>query len=386
MKKPPPDSRKYFDKAKSQLGKLNESKVSENVRALFDKGAFETADELLEDSTALLRKAEGNLAAAGGYASTEEMFQDYGINPATGQKFTPEEQLGADLQNAVDDPRSRASSPVPWKRVCSLLERPQLQRNHPTWSEMLRRCAVFDLQTKTFPTRTDHPDPEPFEHPPPFPQTAYLSNDAFIAVRNYRRIEDEESGELRAVEFELLGVCTPLAKYAGNYEHVINATIRWDATAVADQQWDYSDISLSIITFGKLKSYNKPKENLPSTTRLLHRFVALLGGVSAFINQEESFIVAESPKKIPKTKRGKIPRMYARNRYIVLKKNEVKKRYLDSQPSGRKPTMPHLRRGHFRTLQSPRYHERGRRVWVRATHVKGNEVEWREGDRFYRVL
>lgn len=45
-----------------------------------------------------------------------------------------------------------------------------------------------------------------------------------------------------------------------------------------------------------------------------------------------------------------------------------------------------LRRGHYRTLSAPIYKVPGQRVWVRATHVQGNTVEWREGDRFYKVI
>ncbi|KKK48905.1 hypothetical protein LCGC14_3140470, partial [marine sediment metagenome] len=73
-------------------------------------------------------------------------------------------------------------------------------------------------------------------------------------------------------------------------------------------------------------------------------------------------------------------------RYILLDKTAIKSRYADSAPSGRASPLPHLRRGHYRTLMAERFKRPGCRIWVRATHIKGNDVEWREGDRHYKVI
>ncbi len=47
--------------------------------------------------------------------------------------------------------------------------------------------------------------------------------------------------------------------------------------------------------------------------------------------------------------------------------------------------MPHLRRGHYRRLRDDGTGEK-RRVWVRASHVGGKCVEWRDGDVTYKVV
>lgn len=108
-----------------------------------------------------------------------------------------------------------------------------------------------------------------------------------------------------------------------------------------------------------------------------------------WINTPEQFIVriaSEVPSR--KLKTSRVRRLHERPRHILLDKNAIKTRWQAAQEdTGRAAPMPHLRRGHYRTLSAERYAEkRGKRIWVRATHVAGQCVEWRQDGVSYTVL
>jgi hypothetical protein len=110
-----------------------------------------------------------------------------------------------------------------------------------------------------------------------------------------------------------------------------------------------------------------------------------------WINKPDHYTVEVSPalpKKRKKRKKGRIARLHERPRYILLTKSEVTEAWRCAHHVGTHSSpMPHLRRGHYKTLRAARYGEnQGKRIWVRATHVNGKCVEWRDGDVRYKVM
>lgn len=109
----------------------------------------------------------------------------------------------------------------------------------------------------------------------------------------------------------------------------------------------------------------------------------------AWINQPKHYIVERGPeifRKPGKKGDGRTPRLGERSRNIVVSHDDVRRRWSEGQGSHASP-MPHLRRGHFKTLRSERFKEkRGKVVWVSPCHVNGACVEWREGAVTYKVV
>lgn len=110
-----------------------------------------------------------------------------------------------------------------------------------------------------------------------------------------------------------------------------------------------------------------------------------------WINKADHYTVevGSRPPGRKKNKNGpKIRRMHERPRFIVMTKNEIAETWHRHHNGGeRSSPMPHLRRGHYKTLRADRYGEnKGKRIWVRATHVNGQCVEWRDGDVRYKVI
>lgn len=285
---------------------------------------------------------------------------------------------------------------LPWKRICKLFENKVLQRRHPGWKETLDSCAVFDMCGVNEEALKEHFEPEHLDMALPFPTVAFINDYLFVVVKNYWAKDTGETADGSGLGVEILGVVCPYTELASEFEFVVSGRIEW---LMENENMDYYGFQGSHIYKDKpcrieRDEYGEP-EFIPYSgtepdpalkSQVLKDILIWFTGYLGYMNQKDNFIVADHPKKFRKSKKGKIPRMHSRSRYMVVKKGEIKKRYLDSQPSGRKPTMPHLRRGHYRTLTSPRYHQQGQRVWVRPSHIKGNEVEWREGDRFYKVL
>lgn len=110
--------------------------------------------------------------------------------------------------------------------------------------------------------------------------------------------------------------------------------------------------------------------------------------VVAWINRPKHYIVQLGPEIVRKPGRDKdrIPRLGERERYIMIEHEEVRRRWSAVQGNHASP-MPHLRRGHYKTLRAERFGaNRGKVVWVSPCHVNGACVEWREGNVSYKVV
>lgn len=108
-----------------------------------------------------------------------------------------------------------------------------------------------------------------------------------------------------------------------------------------------------------------------------------------WINKPDHYTVEIGPSAPPRKRKKKgdrATRLGDRTRHIVLTKHEIAEAWHRVHRGGTHASpLPHLRRGHYRTLLSDRYKQK-RRVWVRATHVNGQCVEWRDGDVRYKVV
>lgn len=108
-----------------------------------------------------------------------------------------------------------------------------------------------------------------------------------------------------------------------------------------------------------------------------------------WINHPDHFTVeAAGSSSKRRKKKARIRRLGERPRHILLTKHQIADEWHRvHHGSTHASPLPHLRRGHYKTLRSERYKEkRGQRIWVRATHVNGACVEWRDGDVTYKVL
>lgn len=108
-----------------------------------------------------------------------------------------------------------------------------------------------------------------------------------------------------------------------------------------------------------------------------------------WINHPDHFTIElEAVEGRKKKKANRIRRTHERSSHIILTKTEIATRWHTAHQGGTHASpLPHLRRGHYKTLRAARFKEkRGQRIWVRASHVGGECVEWRHGDRSYKVL
>lgn len=161
---------------------------------------------------------------------------------------------------------------------------------------------------------------------------------------------------------------------------------------LAELRVQRADIQRKIVKKnGELKDLGKEAADLQAE-QMRDAFYLGLQEVN-WINHPNHFTVrscAASPKRKPKKRQKgtRVRRLRERERYIVLTKQEITEEWRRIHQGGtHAPPIPHLRRGHYKILRAARFKEKkGQRVWVRATHVNGHCVEWRDGDVRYKVL
>lgn len=288
-----------------------------------------------------------------------------------------------------------------WRRVCQVFDDPKIHRRHPGWKSVLDTCAVFDFTGHDYEELRGSvklsENASELVSPLPFPTIAVVHDWQFFVVEMFWVSEDTN-----LIGANMLAFMCPYAEHKSQYEMIISGELEVDISVLPEGKKSppatASDLRYTTVLEGKPTAINKETDELsplgatdidPNGGKALETLSGLFWNLVTFltyINAPTRFIVKHTPKKMAAAKKGKIPRLYQRPQYIVLDKEKIRTRYLASQPSGRKSPMPHLRRGHYRTLTSDKFRKKGQRVWVRATHVKGNDVEWREGDRFYQVI
>lgn len=293
-----------------------------------------------------------------------------------------------------------------WKRVCQIFDNPKVHRRHPGWKDVLDTCAVFDFRGHDYEKLRAEigisDNAEELMAPLPFPKIAIVHDWQCYAVDLF--YVSEESNILAG---NILAIMCPFPEHRHVYEVVISGYVEIDISEKATDDTgtffngkpSMSDVCYTTMINGNPTAIHGNGEahsalrkndidpNGHKATDVLPGLLVNITSFLAYINAPERYIVQQTPQKMGKPKKGQIPRIYQRPQYIILDKQGIKTRYTDSQPSDRRSPMPHLRRGHYRTLTAERYKaKQGQRVWVRATHIKGNEVEWREGDRFYKVI
>lgn len=276
-----------------------------------------------------------------------------------------------------------------WAHIARYFEDLRVQKIHPAWHERLCTGALFDVDVprdRMIESINRDQDIETQFSPLPYPVSIFAT-DEFVAVVANMTIEMSET----SVEWacDLLYTFYPYGddqdRAVAQAVYVLSGSVR--GGFVGDEPWFVQE-DATAVSGGSGGKYSAEMTSLlqeRSQMRISDTFANVMT-VLVYINAPQRFIIEEKPQRIPKVRRGQVPRIKQRSRYIVLDKSAIKTRYLAARaPSDRSP-MPHLRRGHYRILQNPRFKSKGSRVWVRATHVKGNVVEWREGGRFYKVL
>lgn len=139
-----------------------------------------------------------------------------------------------------------------------------------------------------------------------------------------------------------------------------------------------------------LEESQRVEGQLRDTLKEHLRFCFLLGILSiAWINRPKHYIVEQGPeidRKSGKKDRERVRRLAERSRHIVIDHDEIRQRWTNHHGTHGSP-MPHLRRGHYKTLRAERYKNmRGKVIWVAPCHVGGECVEWREGSVSYKVV
>lgn len=293
-----------------------------------------------------------------------------------------------------EEPKREALS---WRRICRLFDQGKVARRHPGWKHILDRCAVFDFAAHNFEELSDlvsvGEGAAELMNPLPFPQIAILNDWQFLACDSFWLSEDNEM-----LGTNPLAVVTPFNENRQEYELVISGYVEIQIPADPDKATAvHSELRYTPLIHGnptwldphtdEMRALRADEESpTGNPSEMLTGMVWNLIRFLLYINDEARFVVSKSPVKMSRPKKGRIPRIHQRPTYIVIDKQAITTRYLQSQTTGRRSPMPHLRRGHYRTLAADRYKKPGRRVWVRAAHIKGNDVEWREGERQYKVI
>lgn len=293
---------------------------------------------------------------------------------------------------------------IPWSTVCRIFDHKEVQRRHPGWLEHLSSAAIFDLHGISDAQCRAALEAKPAGEMPmlPFPRCVFLRNWQIFCVDELWYDEKREMCGGNS-----LAIAAPSNEVGSRYLCVCSGNVRFDLTALA-----LDDPAGAAFDFDKHAVFT---EVLDHKARTIDADAAAPNGVAerpyrpgendaaragqmmaglfwnmlrtlCYVSAPDHFVVERRPAKLGRAKAGQIPRLHSRPSYIVLDKQAIKRRYEQaSDPSGRRSPCPHLRRGHYRTLGAERYKNPGQRVWVRAAHVSGNTVEWREGDRYYKV-
>lgn len=123
-------------------------------------------------------------------------------------------------------------------------------------------------------------------------------------------------------------------------------------------------------------------------TETFLKWAGLALGYLYYVDLPIHYIVAEGPAVPPRLNKLHSARFHERERWIVLEPDAVKLRMAsrtDHQGGSHRSPVPHLRRGHTRTLTAERWTvKRGTVVQVRPTWI--GDREWLNGPLRYRVI
>jgi len=287
---------------------------------------------------------------------------------------------------------------IPWSAVCRVFDHKGVQARHPGWLEHLSSAAIFDLHGVSDAQCRAAVDAKPPGELPmlPFPRCVFLRNWQVFCVDELWFDEARE-----VCGGNSLAIAAPSNQLGARFLSVCSGNVRFDLTsltgepsgaafdfdkhAVFTEVLDYKAATINESGTGE-RPYRPGENDSARAGQMMAGLFWNMLRTLCYVAAPDHFVVERRPKKMGRAKFGQIPRMHSRPSYIVLDKQAIKRRYEQAaDPSGRRPPCPHLRRGHYRTLGAERYKNPGQRVWVRATHVSGSTVEWREGDRFYKV-
>jgi hypothetical protein len=328
-----------------------------------------------------------------------------------------------------------------WKDFCRALEHREVIRILGDQTSVIDNFALFEISNEQFNVAIQHPptrldESDSLMPPFPFPKICLLGKSFASAIDVPEMSLD--TGELT---FKILTY-----QITANFRAlVIDATIRMDTTkTTGDGRLVYSvENTIDLVEEGgswrstlredavageraggcfdrfekldaptemnsdtylkvkeaieKLDRVNKEHEEVSNEYKRVirettERIVEDLIRCISWINQPDLYVVRVEPPVEPKKKRKpqakKMRRYSEREHFILLDKTQLTEAWHRTHQGGTHASpLPHLRRGHYKTLRAEKWKEnRGKIIWVRATHVGGEVVEWRQGNTVYRVV
>lgn len=305
-----------------------------------------------------------------------------------------------------------------WKAMCRTMESKPFVRRFGT--KPLRELGSFSIfEINSDQVFMDCPTPiegVQYTVPPfPFPKIAMITDHAVVTLS-----QPEMDLDTSVLEYESMVYATRGEKQ-GDAADISFARIRVDTLASqAAKKFQIEALNLRTQTYDtngvidfprRVRDRDTKLDSLSAEERekadLLHEeliqiennlFLAIKEGVQihfimslltiAWINMPKHYIVERAPEiaKPRKPDKDRAPRLGERARYIIIDHEDVRRRWTAAQGTHASP-MPHLRRGHYKTLRAERYKEaRGKTVWVAPCHVNGAVVEWRQDGVTYKVV
>ncbi len=243
----------------------------------------------------------------------------------------------------------------------------------------LRRCHLFDL-TSVSDAETVVMD---FEAVIPFPQFAIETSHAVWLVVN------NKPESVRLCESEL-SIITHRKTPDGPAHYLdftyVNIHKDRDPKYVGFNSVNYT-LAVQISDDAGWVVMNKAAKKLSANKEVAFEDVKLISALIAGISQPSRFIVRMIPDKVWPSNSPKIPRQHQRPIYTLLNKEEIKTRFLVSQPrvGEHADPSPHWRRAHLRRLSSDKFVNKvGQVVPVKSCWVGPDEFQ--QGRKTYKVL
>jgi len=297
-----------------------------------------------------------------------------------------------------------------WKSMCRMMEsKPFVRRFGADVARDYESFAVFEISPDQYEEIVSVSDGAAYEidiPPFPFPKMIMLTPEFAISIESPQMDTATQVLEYRSmIHWVSIGEGSGVGS---EHEEITFATVRCDvgdSVAKGKLTIHADDIRSQIHFYGDRGSfYDYPfvnddgvnpefiearNKHYEETSELVE--VMFLCGLltATWINRPKHYIVEHGPEVVRKDKgknSDRLPRLGERSRYILLDHEDVRRRWTGAHGEHGSP-MPHLRRGHFKTLRAERYGDnRGKVIWVSPCHVNGACVEWRQGDVRYKVI
>lgn len=260
------------------------------------------------------------------------------------------------------------NSPPLWPWLCRLFDDTRFAKTHPGWREVAQKCALFDLRDAG--DITNEPRIESAEefaqlHAPPFPLCGFLYGDVCLLIRNPVVEAAGDNISCGAEVFGMLRMWNERMLKDGRECDPLVTKICAFVSGTAHVRADEGQVFPTARSYSIGPKYNSrlAKEKPEKAEEIFSEFgtdtcLGVLLHCLRYINAPQHFVVRDAPAKVRRAKGNTIPRLGQRPRYILLDKQTIGVRYRAAErAAGRQSPVPHLRRGHYRTLTAERFGE-----------------------------